>query len=450
MVVKSFNNKKLLKLGELDTQYQTKIQLISRQIPVENRDGNATYILDFLRYLHQAGYKIEYTFLTSSPNGRIPWYIIPSTIAALANVSVRDNLRIGRLLLKFKLLDWLIPFIWLTYMWLPESLKNIYRSGKDKQQKTTYSPQSWDRLATAEEVTFASSRFAKFKPDVVIANYAFVGNVLESPALNKTVLKAILTHDVRHQRTAHFKNLGVSARESDWSREKETIQLRKAQVLLAIQEEDVRVFQEMVPECEVINMPMSAVYHTHIAKQVPGRCLFVGSSADHNIYGLQWFLKNVWPIVLRSVPHCSLHVCGTVCNGIEKTFPNVRFLGRVDDLQSEYSSTEVCLVPLIVGSGLKIKLVEALSQGRACVSTSVGIQGLSEIAGSAVLVADTTEDFAAAIHMLLTNSEKRQYMEEQAHKYVTEKLSPKAAYQPFVDRIEQHLQQVVGRTTIAR
>ncbi|MER3587042.1 MAG: hypothetical protein C4322_00005, partial [Mastigocladus sp. ERB_26_1] len=148
------------------------------------------------------------------------------------------------------------------------------------------------------------------------------------------------------------------------------------------------------------------------------------------------------PIVLESVPHCSLHVCGTVCNGFEEAFPNVRFLGRVNDLEPEYSNAEVCLIPLIIGSGLKIKLVEAMSYGRACVSTSVGVQGLGEIIGSAVLVADTIEDFAAAIKMLLTNLDKRQWMEEQAHKYVTEKLSPKAVYQPFVDKIEQHLQQL--------
>lgn len=429
-----------------------KIQIISRNIPVENTIGNATYILDFIRYLRRSGCKIEYILLNSSPNGKTPWYVIPPSLAALTKVSARDNIRIGRILLRFNsLLEWLIAPLHLAYnVLLPETLKNIYRSARDERQKMrahAIAPQLWDTLATSEEVAFASSQFAKFKPDVVIANYAFLGNVLDSPCLKETVLKVILTHDVRHHRTAHFKKLGITSFESNWSRETETTQLCKAQVLLAIQEEDVKVFQQIAPQCEVIHMPMSAVCHSYTAKQVPGRCFFVGSYSDHNLHGLQWFLKNVWSILLQSVPHCSLHVCGTICDAIEETFPNVRFLGRVDDLKPEYSSSEVCLVPLPVGSGLKIKLVEALSYGRACVSTSVGVQGLHEIVGSAVLVADTAEDFAAAIHTLLTNSDKRQEMEEQARKYVTEKLSPQAAYQPFVDRIEQHLQQVANKTT---
>ncbi|WP_157703494.1 glycosyltransferase family 4 protein, partial [Salmonella enterica] len=139
------------------------------------------------------------------------------------------------------------------------------------------------------------------------------------------------------------------------------IVLRKAQVLLAIQEEDANLFQEMAPECKVISMPMSAVSHSNTVKQVPGRCLFVGSRANHNYYGLQWFLENVWSKVLQLNPDCTLHVCGTVCDLIQGTFPNVRLLGRVDDLKPEYGAASVCLVPLLAGSGLKIKLVEAMS-----------------------------------------------------------------------------------------
>jgi Glycosyl transferases group 1 len=427
-----------------------KIQFVSRNIPIENLVGNATYILDFIRYLRQAGCEIEFLVLDSSPNGRIPWYVISPTLARIAHVSVKDNLRVGRVLLRFKSLsNWIIELLRLAYDRLPEILKNIYRSARDKRQQmpTWYmvDSQIWDVLVTPEEVNFASSRFVKFKPDVVIANYVFLANILDSPYLDETVLKVILTHDVRHQRTAHFNKLGVTSFESNWNRETEAIELCKAHVLLAIQQEDAQVFQEMTPKSKVICMPISAVYHPHIAKQVSGRCLFVGSYTDHNLHGLKWFLKNVWPIVLQSVPHSSLHVCGTVCYGIEETFPNVSFLGKVEDLQPEYSNAEVCLVPLPIGSGLKIKLVEALSHSRACVSTSVGVQGLREIVGNAVFVADSPEDFAAAIHTILTNPNKRQWMQEQARNYVTEKLSPKAVYQPFLDYVHDYLQGVPNK-----
>ncbi|MCX7592253.1 MAG: glycosyltransferase family 4 protein [Fischerella sp.] len=429
-----------------------KIQFVSRDIPVENCIGNATYILDFLRYLRQAGCEIEYVLLNSSPHGRIPWYIIPPALAKLANVSAKNNLRIGHLLLRVNpLSDLLIELGRSLYDRLPKNLKNIYRSIRNKRKitplyKTYVIPtQAWDALATPEEVNFASSRFVRFKPDVAIANYAFLGSILDSPALEETVLKVILTHDVRHQRFAHFQKLGLTCSESDWSWEQEATQLSKAQVLLAIQEEDAKLLKHMAPQSEVISMPKAAIVHYSKVKQVPGRCLFVGSGVDHNYYGLKWFLENVWLKVTQLIDGCSLHVCGTVCDFIQETFPNVRLLGRVDDLEPEYGAAEVCLVPLLAGSGLKIKLVEAMSHGRACVSTSVGVQGLHEVVGNAVFVADTPEDFAAAIHTVLTKKEKRQWMEEQAHRYAIAKLSPQAAYQPFVDSIHQYLQQVPSK-----
>jgi glycosyltransferase involved in cell wall biosynthesis len=125
----------------------------------------------------------------------------------------------------------------------------------------------------------------------------------------------------------------------------------------------------------------------------------------------------------------------------------VVLLGRVKDLNPEYSAAEVCLVPLLAGSGLKIKLIEAMSYGRACVSTSIGVQGLRDIVGTTTLVADTAEDFAMAVHTLLTKPDKRQWMEAQAYQYVKEKLSPEATYQPFLNYIHQHLQQNQNNST---
>jgi glycosyltransferase involved in cell wall biosynthesis len=448
---------------------QIKVQIISRYFPFENTDGSNAYVLDFMRYLRQADCEIEFVCLDSLPNKQFPWFVISSLWGTLANVQIRNNCRFNCVFLRFNSLsNWIAAPIRLIYYQLPHDLRSIYISqikkiirkfyhssitkqqiSYEQQPSTTISyVQDWKKLLpNPEEIAFAKTQFDRFKPDVVVANYAYLANILDALSINETILKVILTHDVRHQRTAHLNKIGAALIEGDWDWEKESEQLRKAQVLLAIQEEDAKVFKEMAPKCEVICMPKSAVCHSHTVKQVPGRCLFVGSAAEHNYYGLQWFLDNVWSTVLQLSPDCSLHVCGSVCSWIKGTFPNVHFLGRVDDLKPEYSAAEVCLVPLLAGSGLKIKFVEAMSHGRACVSTSIGVQGLGEIAGKTTFVADTAEDFAAAIHTLLTSPDKRQWMEEQAHKYVIEKLSPQAAYQPFVDRIEQHLQQVANRTT---
>ena len=432
-----------------------KIQIITRGFPLAYYFGSCIYVQDFVRYLQKSGFKIDVILLNSPQTGQ-GLFLIPFEFKTLS-FSVKDNIRIGRILFQSGPgLEWIktLPR-WVYYCLLPNNLQHTIRSTKqrllqrivehiDTQKKAQLQIEE-DSLPTPEEIAFAKEQFVRFQPDVVIANYTCLGCILDAVP-NKAVLKVILTHDVHYQRATSFQQAGVDLDRSNWNWELESSQLQKAQVLLAIQKEDARVLKEMALKSEVIYTPMSAASHSHTVKQVPGRCLFVGSRAPHNVQGLQWFLENVWSSVLRSIPNCSLHVCGNVCTKIQGIFPNVNLLGEVENLEPEYSAAEVCLVPLLVGSGLKIKLVEAMSYSRACVSTSVGVQGIPEIIGNSVLVADIPEDFATSIHTLLTNTDKRQWMEEQAHKYVTEQLSPQAAYQPFVDRIKHHLQQVANKT----
>ncbi len=81
-----------------------------------------------------------------------------------------------------------------------------------------------------------------------------------------------------------------------------------------------------------------------------------------------------------------------------------------------------------------------LTHGRACVVTSVGVQGMQELRDTAVLVADTPQDFARAVSVVLSDAEKRRTMEEEAQRYVIAELSPEKAYQPLVKRIYRHLE----------
>ncbi|MCP6757340.1 MAG: glycosyltransferase [Fischerella sp. CENA71] len=433
-----------------------KIQIISRNFPTDYASGSNMYVLDFIRYLQQAGCEVGFVSLDPFPDQKFPWSFILPALATTDKIWIRNNLRIAGVLLRFNSLsDWLTAPLRLVYLSLPNQQKDIYRAVRDafkrllqkqKQQATTTNVhvREWQELlATSEEVDFAKAQFDRYKPDIVIVNYVFLANILDAFSTNKTALKVILTHDIFHKRFANFKKIGIFIDAGNWDWESEAMQLRKAQILLAIQKEDAYDLKQMAPESEVICMPKAAELNNyHTVKQVPGRCFFVGNAVDHNYYGLKWFLEDVWLKVIELMPNSSLHVCGSVCDLIQGNYPNVRFLGRVNDLKPEYGAAEVCLVPLLAGSGLKIKLVEAMSYGRACVSTSVGVQGLGGVVDSAVLVADTPEDFAAAIHTVLTNKVKRQWMEEEAHRYAIAKLSPQAAYQPFVDYIHQYLEQV--------
>lgn len=422
-----------------------RIQIVSRYLPIENAHGSATHILDFLRYLHRSGSRVGYVLLDPSYLGENPWHVIPREVRAVAKVAAHGHWRVAHILFKKSLRYWILPLV-AAYDLLPGVLKATYRSVKKRLRRVCKDvaatapsrAKAYDSLATPAEMAFARVQFSKFKPDVVIADYDWLGSVLD--VLPLSVLKVIFVHDIRLKVIESLNKAGIHTGYSDWDWEKEATQLRKAQVLLTLNEDDAETLGEMAPECEIIRIAMSAVYQPHdAAERARGRCLYVGSGALENVKALQWFLQKVWSAALHLVPYCSLHVCGNVSDGIQEAFPNVRFLGRVDDLSPEYGAAEVCLIPHFVSGGVKIKLVEALSHGRACVSTSCGVDGLPEVAGKAVIVADTAEDFAAAVCTILTDCDKRRQMEEQARRFVVERLSPEAVYQPFVDRVYEHV-----------
>jgi glycosyltransferase involved in cell wall biosynthesis len=296
---------------------------------------------------------------------------------------------------------------------------------------------------SADENAYIKKWCKSFYPDVVMVNYVWLSGVFSVLENENQVLRLILTHDVLHQRSNDFAKLGLESEHDGWTFETESTALKKAQILIAIQKEDASLLKRMAPDSEVICVPKAAFISPIDNIQIPGRCLFVGSGADHNVIGIKWFLDQVWPEIVKEAPHASLHICGSVCDFLEDTrAQNLTLQGRVDDIKHEYNQAEICIIPTLIGSGLKIKLVEALSYGRAIISTSFGIQGVRDLEGQAVLVADTVDDFSKSVLLLINNPELRTQMEIRAKKFVKTNFSPEVCYQPLVDLIISRMSRI--------
>lgn len=123
-----------------------------------------------------------------------------------------------------------------------------------------------------------------------------------------------------------------------------------------------------------------------------------------NRQGLEWFLRSCRDAVLSRIPGLIINVVGP---GTEEGLPAaeewgdaIRFHGWVDDLDAILATSNALLSPLRSGSGIKIKVMEALSRGLPVVATSAGAQGIARSArpgGTGILVADEPEELAAAM-----------------------------------------------------
>lgn len=124
-----------------------------------------------------------------------------------------------------------------------------------------------------------------------------------------------------------------------------------------------------------------------------------------NQEGIDWFLREVWGLVLERFPEVQCYLAGrNMSEGfLRAAFPNVHILGAVPDSKAFLSSKAIGIVPLLSGSGMRIKLVEAMAMGKTMVSTSVGAEGINARNGQDFLIADTPQAFADAICQCLQN-----------------------------------------------
>ena len=134
--------------------------------------------------------------------------------------------------------------------------------------------------------------------------------------------------------------------------------------------------------------------------------LFIGSDNPHNRKGIEWFFEKVVPLSDTSF---RILIVGKISKYVEPR-NNVTCLSSTGDLGEVYGKSRISICPLLGGTGMKIKVVEALSFGLPVVTTSKGLSGFPSKIDNGCLVADSPGDFARAVHRLLTDN--RLYREQ--------------------------------------
>lgn len=139
--------------------------------------------------------------------------------------------------------------------------------------------------------------------------------------------------------------------------------------------------------------------------EAPPRLIYSGAvTYAPNLEAVVWALNQVLPRVRAARPDVQLWVTGDTGSVPLDRLPHrdsVHFTGRLADVGATIGGSAVCVVPLLVGGGTRLKVLEALALGTPVVSTSKGVEGLDITDGVQALVADTPDAFAAAILKVL-------------------------------------------------
>ncbi len=118
-----------------------------------------------------------------------------------------------------------------------------------------------------------------------------------------------------------------------------------------------------------------------------------------NVEGVEYFIKEVFPAIRNLFPEVELHLAGKAMpHSFHQYASNYIFIhGEVKDAGEFMQQNDVLIVPLLSGSGIRIKILEAMSYGKPVITTHAGIQGINATHQHEILLANSTEEWLAAI-----------------------------------------------------
>lgn len=199
--------------------------------------------------------------------------------------------------------------------------------------------------------------------------------------------------------------------------------IKKVDGIAAITEVDKKFFEQNT------NVPITVVpfgydisnfyVNKNDISYKPNTLFHLGAMNWHpNIEGVNWFLNNVWGNLLSSKPELKLYLAGRQMSDewMNKKIDNVVMVGEVDNVKNFMLSNQLMIVPLLSGSGMRIKIIEGLALGKVIISTTIGAEGIDITHKKDILIADSPQDFAQSIIEVLENKDLFNSISENAIK----------------------------------
>lgn len=163
------------------------------------------------------------------------------------------------------------------------------------------------------------------------------------------------------------------------------------------------------------------------SRVIPQRVAFVGGThLFPNSDAVDYLLSEIWPRVRARCAAASLRLIGRSTPANQARYdsePGVRCLGQVDDVRPHVAEAACTVVPIRVGGGTRIKILDAWAMGRPVISSSRGCEGLRAADGENILIRDTPEEFADAILEVLADATLRERLSAAGRRTVEEHYS---------------------------
>ena len=278
---------------------------------------------------------------------------------------------------------------------------------------------------------------------VAVFDFAHAG-VLAPPALDCPSL--MFTHNVEAEIFRRHRDVATNPLyRAIWSnqhrkmREFERSTLRRFDVVVAVADRDSQQFVKDYDIAEPVVIPtgVDLDFFTYAPPQRDRDIVFIGSMDwMANQEGVSYFMDQVWAGIVGRVPDARMTVIGrappdSLVQSAKQRGLNWHFTGFVDDVRPQMHGAAVCVIPLNVGGGTRLKAYEAMAMGSPIVSTSIGMEGLPAEPGEHYLLADDPTTSAEAVCSLLEDAGLRSKLSREARTFVEQNASYVVAARAF-------------------
>jgi glycosyltransferase involved in cell wall biosynthesis len=191
----------------------------------------------------------------------------------------------------------------------------------------------------------------------------------------------------------------------------ETELLPKVEEVLAIAAEDAKYFKQHNAKTHTF-YPTADIVPTGYLSSEKSLCFIGNFDWQPNVDAIDSFLQDIYPRLRTNHPELQFHIAGKGSSQFTNKTAGIYGHGFVDDANAFLVSHGIFIAPLRFGTGLNIKVMDALCLGKPAVLTEVAIQGLSNSEG--LCIAKTTEHFEDLLHEVIINKTKQEALSQAA------------------------------------
>ena len=284
-----------------------------------------------------------------------------------------------------------------------DALKNLIQ-GKSYHIERFYSQDFANKLV---EILSTEKFDIIFIESLFLASYA---NIHKANSKAKLVLRA---HNVEHciwEGLAKESSSGIKkwylSKLAAQLKEYESTVINNFNALITITAEDEATFIKLGTTIPTHTSPFGLEFtdiNTETTNEVNHVFHFGSMDWKPNVQGVEWLVKEVWPIVRKSMPEALLVLAGRNMPDTFKTDldQGIEVIGEVDSAAKFLSRPGIMTIPIHSGSGMRVKAIEGMSAGKPTVSTTIGVCGLGLTHGKHALISDSKSEFASSLVKLL-------------------------------------------------